>query len=647
MTYHTSQNSTHASKSSASMSDLLSWAEEAGEDRYAVLELKKVPARMSHADEELHLISADPVYFETNVAPAPYGMVSRAADLDAARRRGNARLRALIERFWAARGCAQPAQEDRETYTKVIDLVRAHEGFADRGDPLPTSFHKPLLTLRARCLVPFDELDQPEFDRVWGEATTGVRKSLRKIPNLIERLRNGHNLWPEITELLPSCNLVTPPSPGLHRARRILWKDLPEVFRADAERVFERAMVLPSSLKSWAKEQIAAGRPAVDIDKEVAERKRQRGRSPKNAKTATAGYRQAITWLLREQVLQSMDFDELSTLDALFTAEALEAACKSQITRCAASDTLKDADESSTLWSRFTNLMTLARHGLQDPEKVALLNVIKLVYEDYILPPDEMTAEATAVCDRLRKNPHLAATYVHAPSRLHAVATQALAEATTTDGEERALRLFAVAAAYAIQVSRPLRPGNLFTSRISGADKCPRNVHWIEDRAFAEIRFVAGEVKNRNALTVEVVGRDAEILWDWQMVHRPRLAKLRGLERSPYLFPGKAMPRLRKAGLRLPTGAMSAAAIGELWDLGDRHLGLGLTPHQCRHATGTLMLAVDPGNFASVASVLANTEAVARAHYAKDSGEAAAAAVREALLAHHPDIFKRLKGRIK
>ena len=107
------------------------------------------------------------------------------------------------------------------------------------------------------------------------------------------------------------------------------------------------------------------------------------------------------------------------------------------------------------------------------------------------------------------------------------------------------------------------------------------------------------------------------------------------------------MPRLRKAGLRLPTGAMSAAAIGELWDLGDRHLGLGLTPHQCRHATGTLMLAVDPGNFASVASVLANTEAVARAHYAKDSGEAAAAAVREALLAHHPDIFKRLKGRIK
>jgi integrase len=90
---------------------------------------------------------------------------------------------------------------------------------------------------------------------------------------------------------------------------------------------------------------------------------------------------------------------------------------------------------------------------------------------------------------------------------------------------------------------------------------------------------------------------------------------------------------------------MSVAAIMELWDLGDRQLGLGLTPHQCRHALATLMLAVRPGDFANVASVLANTEQVARRHYGKDSGEAAAVAVRESLLAQHPDIFARMKGR--
>jgi hypothetical protein len=55
------------------------------------------------------------------------------------------------------------------------------------------------------------------------------------------------------------------------------------------------------------------------------------------------------------------------------------------------------------------------------------------------------------------------------------------------------------------------------------------------------------------------------------------------------------------------------------------------------------MLAVRPGDFANVSSVLANTEKVARRHYGKDSGEAAAVAVRESLIAHHPDIFARMK----
>jgi hypothetical protein len=57
-----------------------------------------------------------------------------------------------------------------------------------------------------------------------------------------------------------------------------------------------------------------------------------------------------------------------------------------------------------------------------------------------------------------------------------------------------------------------------------------------------------------------------------------------------------------------------------------------------------LCLAVNPGDFATVSSILGNTEDVARRHYGKDSGEAAAKVVRAALLAHHPDIFKRMKG---
>jgi len=268
-----------------------------------------------------------------------------------------------------------------------------------------------------------------------------------------------------------------------------------------------------------------------------------------------------------------------------------------------------------------------------------------MFYEDYILSPVEMTADAEAICDRLRKSPHLAAAFVHAPSRLSAISARALAAATTSFARERALRLSACAAAYAIQVSRALRPANLFMIRRQAVGKCPRNLTWIADRDHAEIRFAGGEVKNGEALVVKVVGDDARVLWQWDRVDRPALMKLRGIASSPYLFPGTATPRLRKSALNLPDGCMSVASIMELWDLGNRQLGLGLTPHQCRHALATLMLAVRPGDFANVASVLANTEQVARRHYGKDSGEAAAMAVRESLLAHHPDLFQRMKGR--
>lgn len=163
------------------------------------------------------------------------------------------------------------------------------------------------------------------------------------------------------------------------------------------------------------------------------------------------------------------------------------------------------------------------------------------------------------------------------------------------------------------------------------------------DREHAEICFSGGEVKNGQTVIVHVRGEDARVLWQWDRIDRPALMKLRGIDASPYLFPETAAPWLRKSALNLPDGCMSVAAIMELWDLGDRQLGLGLTPHQCRHALATLVLAVRPGDSANVASVLENTEQVARRHYGKDSGAAAAMAAREALLAHHPDIFARMK----
>lgn len=627
----------------ASFTDFLEWAKAAGENRDTIYEIQKVAPRLGLVDDELDLVPADFGYFEKVIVESPYGAVSRSRDLEDARNRGNSRVRSALQRFLGSRGHEAPNTEVRASYDGAISFITENEGFVDRGALFTTSTHRPFLLVRARSRVRLCDFDQGEFDRLWHDATPEGRKSLRKFALRIDEFRRGHNRWPELAVLLPRQDFHVPHSSD--RARRIEWMSLPEVFRKDAEEVFRQTLRQASDIKDWAKEQLRLGRSASEIDAAIAERVGKKKRTPKNTKTALAGYRQATTWLLRESHSAGTGFAGLGTLRDLFSTEALEAACHAQIARSAASITLADADESSVLWSRFTNLTTIARHGLRDPEILARLGLVRMFYADYVLSPTQMTADAEAICDRLRKSPKLAAAFVNAPARLSAISVKEHDTASTVFAKERALRLSACAAAYAVQVSRALRPANLFMIRRQAVKGCPRNLSWIADGEHAEIRFAGGEVKNGQTVIVHVQGEDARVLWQWDRVDRPALMKLRGIDASPYLFPGTASPRLRKSALKLPQGCMSVAAIMELWDLGDRQLGLGLTPHQCRHALATLMLAVRPGDFANVASVLANTEQVARRHYGKDSGEAAAMAVREALLAHHPDIFARMKGR--
>ncbi len=621
----------------------LAWARETGEQRDTVYEIEKVAARLDLTDEELHLIPADLGYFEKVIAVSPYGAVSRSKNLEKARNRGNSRIRTALGRFLAAHGHETPDAGVRASYDRAIGLIAENEGFVERGALFSTGTHKPFLLLRARARASLPDLDQQEYDRLWHDATPDSRKSLRKFAQRVAELRRAHNRWPELAELLPRQDLVVPVASG--RARRIEWQSLPAPFRSDAEEVFRQTLRQPGDLKKWAKEQLSLGRSAVEVDTEIAARAGKKKRTPKNIDSALAGYRQAVTWLLRESYSPESGFPGLETLSDLFTTDALDAACAAHIARSEASLTLKNADESSTLWSRFTNITTIARHGLRDPEILARIGLVRMFYSDHVLSPVDMTADAEAICDRLRRSPHLAATFVNAPARLNAIATNEFEAATTSFALDRALRLSGCAAAYAVQVSRSLRPANLFMTRREGVNGCRRNLTWIVDREHAEIRFVGGEVKNGQTVIVNVHGEDARVLWEWDRVHRPELMKIRGIDSSPYLFPGTAAPRLRKSVLNLPHGCMSVASIMELWDLGDRQLGLGITPHQCRHALATLMLAVRPGDFASVASVLANTEQVARRHYGKDSGEAAAVAVRESLLAHHPDVFARMKRR--
>jgi hypothetical protein len=595
---------TLTSETDPTFADFLKWARETGEGKDTIGQIRKVAERLDMTEEELVQIPANLGYFEKVIAVSAYGAASRSKDLDTARKRGNSRIRKALERFLASRGHEVADADVRASYDKAIGFIVENEGFVEQGALFSTSTHKPFLLVRARARLALPHLIQAEFDRLWHDATPEGRKSLRNFARRITELRRGHNRWPDLADHLPRHDFVVPASSD--RARRIEWQSLPESFRADAEDVFRQTLRLPADMKAWAKEQIKLGRPAVEVDAEIAARRGKKKKLPKNLKSALAGYRQATTWLIRETHPPETGFEGLGTVRELITTDALEAACDAQIARSAASVTLKDADKSSVLWSRFTNLTTIARHGLRDPELLARISLVRMFYADYVLSPIEMAADAEAICNRLRKTPHLAAAFVNASARLSAISASKLAAASTDFARERALRLSACAAAYAVQVSRALRPANLFMPRRTATEGCPRNLTWIVDGQHAEIKFTGGEVKNGQTVIVHLRGDDARVLWQWDRVDRPALMKLRGIDDSPYLFPGTAAPRLRKESLKLPNGCMSVAAIMELWDLGDRQLGLGLTPHQCRHALATLMLAVRPGDFANVSSVLAN-----------------------------------------
>ena len=193
--------------------DFLEWAKETGESRDTIYEIEKVAARLDMTEEELDLVPADLGYFEKVIAVSPYGAVSRSKDLDTARKRGNSRVRAALERFLAARGHATPDAAVRASYDQAIEFIVDNEGFVDRGALFTTSTHRPFLLVRARARLALPDLDQAEFDRLWHDATPG---------------------WPEIAAEIRAahCRTAARPQPlaracrpaaaaGLRRAGRV------------------------------------------------------------------------------------------------------------------------------------------------------------------------------------------------------------------------------------------------------------------------------------------------------------------------------------------------------------------------------------------------------------------------------------------
>jgi integrase len=622
------------------------WAVRNGASRDAIYELKKVPARLGMHDDDLGIIPACLRHFEAIVAPSGYGVVSRSHDLETARRRGNARVRSLIQQFHASVApSAAPTGTARGLWDPLIDYVEDCEGFPEKGAPWTKGASRSLFMLRARATCGPAALTQAEIDRIGAALDGAKRKSLRKAVARINKLIEAAPSHPAIVPMLPTSPLH-PPAPA-DRAMRIVWSTLPAAFRASVDALLERATETPESQAQEARRRIAAGEDRAAV---LAEFETQRTREMKNRAAAHAGYRNAVAWLLRAEIERGLDPAALSDVHSIFTIATMEQAIGDQVARSRASLRLKAPEKSQAIQNRMTALHTLARYGLRDTALVEDIKLLVAANRKMMKKPgqDQMTEEARLFCKQLIQAPHVATRLVNAPEQIAAAAEALIAEAVKAKSEEdelSALRLYAAAVLFAIQMSRPVRSANLIRARVSAVAGALYRLVWLKKARHAEFVFPPGEVKNDIVIKVSVYEGDAAILWRWVTDLRPRYMELRGLSESAYLIPGAALPRLLKDGVMLPRGCVAASTLAEIWDEGRKRIGLELTPHMARHAVATLILALEPGNFAKAAAVLGDTEETVRKHYGHEDGARASAEVRKALLANHPDLFRTMKKR--
>jgi len=639
------------------LTDVQDWATAQAESPDAIRALLRVPARLGLIDADFGTIPADLGHFERRIAGQGHALVSRAKDMAVSGAREDSRLRALLRRYHAARsetGATSPAVRAR--YDALIEIVRAEEGPPGAGARWTSGQHRRLWVLRARATLVPEALTQAEIDRISTEMGADKRKGLRKAVAFLEELRRLTNALPELRGLLPLVPLAPPT--GSSRARKVDWAALPEAFRASFETAADACL---AGLDDHAELLLARIEAGEDPETVMAEADAMSGRQSRELGKPTAArtrYREAMSWLVRSWEDAGGDTDTLRDLRQLFDRITIETAIRDQIARSATAPDLRDPRDSTTLKSRLVALTTLARRGLEDPRAVAILKLLD--QQHYELPRrkrkkdrggEGVLMEVDRIAAMLRQKPELAGIWAHAPQRIADAARRDIEAAQVGGHREReisALRRFAGAVAYALQMSRPLRPACLRHTRIASLGEVPANLLRVAPgKDLLTFRYAPWEIKNARNVTVEVTGQDAVILREWIDTWRSRMIALQGLDPdNVYLFPGVALPK-RDAGdpVDLPRGAYAPSSFLELWRDASAVLGVHETPHRMRHVVALLTLAAHPGDHARVSAVLGITEVTARKYYGRDNGEAAARQSRAAMLAAHPDLFKTLNRR--
>ena len=640
-------------KQTATLKDVYDWAVARNEAAESIRCLLKIPARLGLIDSDLGSLPATISDFERHVAGVGYAMVGSPKNIDENGRRMDARIRALLKRFWAE-GSEAGAVDVRRRWTALMSLIEAEEGKPGSGKRWNIGRHRSLSILRSRATMPPEALTQVEIDRIGREVSADKRKALRKSVAFLNALGGLTTELPALVPFMPGQKFASPA--GSARARKVDWQALPEAFRASFEAAADTCLNGAEALAQELLARIEAGEDPEGIAAEADLLAQKEIATIGKPTAAREQYRQAIVWLLRSFEDRGGDPAGLTDIGELFSRPIIEGAILDQIERSQKGTDLKDPLVSTTLPARLTSLTTIAKRGLKNSAAVVILKLLgKLHYDGprkrLKLSEDggDVRMIVDQIVDSLRQKPDLISIWCDSPRMIADRARYRIQEAQAAEDREReltGLRLFAGAVAFAIQLSRPLRTACLRHVRIASSGEVHNNLlRTAPSERMYTFRFAPWEIKNTRWINVDVVGSDAAVLREWLEIWRPRMLELKKIE-SIYLFPGEASPEQDGGNpVNLPIGCYAPSSFLDLWKDAGALIGFDTTPHRMRHIVALSILTSRPGDYARVASVLGNTEAVCREHYGRDDGQAAARESRAAMIAQHPSLFRQLKER--
>lgn len=469
---------------------------------------------------------------------------------------------------------------------------------------LPNMFSLSIANLRARCRETHPaQLDTQAAAQALEHCRSDKAATLRRSISAFNKLIGERNQHPAIQELVPHAPIGDLPR---LRDRPLDWSQFSAKFIASRDRAIKLAIRNDARKK---KDQFGGKLGADPLNGRDRTR---RTRPVRNPEAARKRHLNALSWLVRHAFEDRGEAYSIDSIEALVTSEAVERATMRYVARAEASPVLLDSEKTSSGSSILSTLETLARRNDWDQDVIWALEDARFDHVDSY-QTREMSAEREAFVKLVERNPAIAKAIVSGPRLLKAEAEAAFAtwDDLGAHSKSEALHLSMGAAMMAMQLARSVRSRNLNGMIIAGPDA--ELIRPLRDsRPWLDIH--RSRVKNRRPIEGEIPERQWQVIVAWLDEGLPRWCEIKEIdaEANIFLFPG-------------PNGVLSRQSFNRIWNRCVNRIGVpGLRPHMMRHVAATLWLAVNPGDYATVAAFLGDSIATVEKFYARGEGAAAA-----------------------